>query len=227
LGTETLKKKLQLSYKLPRLIPGKCPDEEVQRKALQDIEHLMERAEKREIHLFFGDPTHKIHNTVLGECWQEKGKTGTYILPSNTGRKRVTILGFYNPLSHDLVSLVTEGNADKQSLEKAYEELRKSYSDEKEIIVIQDNARYNHAYSVSDHAKQLRITPYFLPPYCPNLNLIERLWRLMKKTIMKNIFYPTFNDFWSAIISFCSSPEKYINELKSIMSQKFEIIKAA
>lgn len=49
----------------------------------------------------------------------------------------------------------------------------------------------------------------------------------MKKKIMKNTYYPTFNEFWKAIIEFCGNFEKYIPEIKTIMSQKFQILKAA
>jgi transposase len=123
--------------------------------------------------------------------------------------------------------LVTESNCDTYANEIAHEELRKAYPDGKEIIVIQDNASYNHAYAKTDRIKELNITSLFLPAYCPNLNLIERIWKFMKKKIMKNTYYPTFKDFFQAILSFCGNLEKYINEISNLMSQKFQIIKEA
>ena len=93
--------------------------------------------------------------------------------------------------------------------------------------MIQDNARYHHAYAQGDHIKNLNITPYFLPPYCPNLNLIERLWKFMKKKVMHNTYYETFQEFYDAVISFCGNMEKYTDELRSLMSSEFEILKAA
>ena len=99
--------------------------------------------------------------------------------------------------------------------------------DGKEIVVIQDNAKYHHAYAQSEHIKNLNVTPYFLPPYCPNLNLIERLWKFMKKEVMHNTYYETYSEFYDAVIEFCGNTEKYSDELSSLMSQKFEILKAA
>ncbi len=108
----------------------------------------------------------------------------------------------------------------------AHEELRKAYPDGKEIVVIQDNAGYNHAYAKWHRSKELNFTPYFLPPYCPNLNLIERLWKFMKATIIHNEYYEKFSEFLQAVLNFCGNLEKYSEDLQSLMNQKFEILKA-
>lgn len=178
-------------------------------------------------HLIFADPTHKVHNTISGKCWQEKGRKGTLVIPSNTGRKRVTILGFIDAVNFQFNSLVTEANCDANTAKIAHRELRKYYNDGKEILIIQDNAPYHHALASSNALKKMRITPVFLPSYSPNLNLIERIWKFMKKKIMKNTYYPTFKDFWKAIIEFCRTFDQYTDEIKTIMSQKFQILKAA
>jgi transposase len=227
LGTKIAKKKLQLSCKKPRLGPGQCPKQTIQYENLYRIKVLLLLSEAGIFHLVFGDPTHKVHNTIPGKCWQEKGAKNTMVLSSNSGRKRVTILGFMNPTELKFSSLVTESNADRYSNEIAHKELRKDYPDGKEIIVIQDNARYNHSFASGTSIKALNITPFFLPPYCPNLNLIERLWKFMKKKIMKNTYYPTFLDFWQAILNFCGNLNIFYQEIKSIFSQKFQIIKEA
>ncbi len=122
--------------------------------------------------------------------------------------------------------MVTESNCDTYANELAQKELRNAYPDGKEILVIQDNAKYNHSFASGDTIKELNITPIFLPPYSPNLNLIERIWKFMKKKIMKNIYYPTFENFWNAIINFCGDFDKYYDEVKTIMNQKFQILKA-
>jgi len=123
-------------------------------------------------------------------------------------------------------SLVTESNCDTFSNILAFKELRKFYPDWKEIIVIMDNARYNHATMSSFEIEWLNITSFFLSPYSPNLNLIERVWKFMKNEILKNIYYSTFDEFWNAIANFCWNLDKYQNKIKSIMSQKFQILKA-
>lgn len=174
----------------------------------------------------FFDPTHQIHNTVTGKCWQKKGGKYTLILSSNTGRKRLSVLGAINAVSTKFSSLITEDNCDKEMVKATLSEIRKDYFDNKKIVLILDNAAYNRAYETQDFARSLNIELKFLPPYCPNLNFIERLWKLMKKEILKNIYYPAFSDFYDAIINFCSNLQIYQNEINNILSQKFQIIKA-
>lgn len=227
MGAKTSKKKLRLSYKQVDLIPGGCPDIITQHQMIFRIDSLSVLAKAGLFHLVFADPTHKVHNTVIGKCWQPIGKEGTKKVASNSGRRRVTILGFMNAVDLTFTSLITESTCDTFTNEMAHRELRAAYPDGKEIIVIQDNAKYNHAFAKTETAKELNITALFLPPYSPNLNLIERLWKLMKKKIMKNTYYATFTDFWDAILDFCAHLEKYSDELKTIMSQKFQILKAA
>jgi transposase len=135
-------------------------------------------------------------------------------------------LGFIDAVELNFISFITESNCDKYATKIAHEELRSFYPDGKEIIVIQDNASYNHAYAGTDRIKELNITPLFLPAYCPNLNLIERIWKFMKKEIMKNKYYPTFKDFFQAIVDFCGDFDKYTDEIEKLICQNFQILKA-
>ncbi len=174
---------------------------------------LSEKAETGDIHLLCFDPTHQIHNTVIGKCWQQIGRENTITLPSNTGRRRLSVLGAINIISDKFTSLVTEDNCDREMIKVALSEIRKDYPDNKKIVLILDNATYNRAYNTQDFAASLNIQLKFLPPYCPNLNLIERIWKLMKKkSTSKYLLFYFLN---------------YENEIKNLLSQKFQIIKAS
>lgn len=131
-----------------------------------------------------------------------------------------------NSVSLQFTSVVTEDNCDQYMMQETLKQIRKEYPDGKKIVLILDNASYNRAYSVRDAAKELNIELKFLPPYCPNLNLIERIWKFMKKKILSCTYYPTFSEFQNAIHDFCSGIEIYHEEIKTLFSQKFEIIKA-
>ena len=104
-------------------------------------------------------------------------------------------------------------------------EIRKEYPDWKEIVIIKDNASYHHAIEVQELAKKLNIKIVFLPAYCPNLNLIKRVWKFMKSKI-KNIYYKTFNDFYNTVINFFGHFEEYKEDIKTLLNHKFQIIKA-
>ncbi|MCK5511019.1 transposase [Candidatus Parcubacteria bacterium] len=64
----------------------------------------------------------------------------------------------------------------------------------------------------------------FLPPYSPNLNLIERLWKFFKKHVIKNGYYGTFEKFKKAVFEFFENFEQYKPELEKLLTLNFEII---
>ena len=226
MGTKITEKKLGLSYKKTTLIPGKIPPVEMQETFIKEYETLKSCAEKGEIHLIFFDPTHQVHNTVNGTCWQTRGKKGTVRLPSNTGRKRMSVLGAINSMTGVCTTMMTENNCDQNMIIATFDEVRKTYSDNKEIVMILDNASYNHAYKTRDHAHLLGIRLVFLPTYSPNLNLIERLWKFFKKVVVKNKYDVTFGEFKNAIKSFFENIQIYKNTISKILNHKFEILKA-
>jgi transposase len=187
---------------------------------------MMKLALEGEFHLLFYDPVHQLHNTINGKCWQEKGKNGTISLPSNTGRRRVSILGAINSLTCKFTCMTLEGMVDKEVTKHCLDNIRQAYNDRKEIVIIMDNAKYNRAYEVQDYAKKLNITIKYLPPYCPNLNLIERVWKYLKKKL-KNTYIEKYADFKEWINNFCKDFDDYKSDIEKIISNKLQIIKAA
>ena len=191
---------------------------------IEKIASLLERAEKGEIILVFADPTHPTHNSENGRRWQMRGREGTVTVLSNSGRKRLTILGALNPITLQPTILLTEDNCDTLMTEAFLEELRKEYPNmDIPIVAILDNAKYNHG--AEDRATELNINLEFLPPYSPNLNLIERLWKFYKKTVKQDQYHATFKEFYDATMAFFQNIEDHRPELESLLSHKFEIIK--
>jgi len=70
----------------------------------------------------------------------------------------------------------------------------------RKIRLVCDNGRFHHTKAVEqwlkDHAE--RITVFWLPPYCPSLNLIERLWGHLKRTVLANVLFETLDDLVAA-----------------------------
>ena len=209
------------------MIPGKVPDVQAQEAFVQKIMGAVEEARKGESVVVFTDPVHQVHNNEKDYAWQFKGKDGTKTVLANTGRRRVNIIGALNPLSFHTTVLLIEGNCDKEVMKSFLKQVRQDYPHPREINMFLDNAGYNRAYEVQALAQELNINLRYLPPYAPNLNLIERLWKFFKKKIMKNKYYSSFESFYSAINNFFRNFSDYQKELVSLLTLKFQIIKAS
>ena len=72
--------------------------------------------------------------------------------------------------------------------------------------------------------KGVRIELMFLPPYSPNLNIIERLWRLLKKEVLYNRYIEKFSDFRKVILEFFENIKDYSSQLESLMTLKFHLV---
>lgn len=223
-----LEKKLNLSYKKTRLIPGKIPDIQTQMNCINEIAECLEECiTNKKCKLFFFDPVHQTHNNENDYAWMEKGANGTRTVPSNTGRRRINIIGALNALELEVVTIITEANCNKELISCFLDEIKQANPDCEKIYLITDNASYNRAYEVRDKANEMNITLKHLPPYCPNLNIIERLWKFFKRKIMKNKYYQSFGEFEEKINQFFSDIKKYEDELYTLLTLNFQILKTS
>jgi transposase len=177
--------------------------------------------------IYFLDPVHQVHNNANDYCWQIKGAEGTKQVKSNTGRRRLNIIGALDPLTLEQVIILTEANCDKELMVSYLTHLRDQNKDAGIIYAVLDNAGYNRAYEVKEIVKSLGIELIYLPPYSPNLNLIERLWKYFKKKVMKNKYYQTYDEFYKMVTLFFRDIMNDIDELKSLLTINFGIIKAS
>ncbi len=80
------------------------------------------------------------------------------------------------------------------------------------------------AKSVRSFAEENDIDLIFLPPYFPNLNLIERLWGRLKRTVTHNRYYEHFSDFHEAVSAFFETIPKQQADLEKLLAPNFNII---
>ncbi|MFM7383251.1 MAG: transposase, partial [Microcystaceae cyanobacterium] len=89
------------------------------------------------------------------------------------------------------------------------------------ITLVLDNARYQKCGIVM--TELLGIELLYLPPYSPNLNLIERLWKFVKKKCLYAKYYEDFTEFFSAIDGYIKDANvKYKKELDSLLTLRFQ-----
>jgi len=106
---------------------------------------------------------------------------------------------------------------------KLLEQIRAVYR-KQAITVVLDNAKYQRCNAVREKASALRIELLFLPTYSPNLNLIERLWRFVKKECLYSKYYKTANEFESSIVN-CLGEVSTVkkHKVKTLMALKFQL----
>jgi hypothetical protein len=92
------------------------------------------------------------------------------------------------------------------------------------IHVFLDNARYFKSREVKAWLQTARIRLHFLPPYSPNLNPIERLWRFMYQKVLANQYFEKFAGFKAAIFGFFDKIDSYRSELQTRLTDNFQRI---
>jgi transposase len=142
-----------------------------------------------------------------------------------SGRQRLNVLAALDAISHELITVT---NLSYINAESVCELLRllAAHQLTMPITVVLDNARYQRCKLVQELAEHLGIELLFLPPYSPNLNLIERFWKFVKKHCLYSKYYPDSAAFQAAILSFIAeAPSKHKKELASLLTLKFQTFK--
>ena len=89
--------------------------------------------------------------------------------------------------------------------------------------MVLDNARYQKCALVQQLAKELRVELLYLPTYSPNLNLIERLWKFVKKECLSSRYYEDFTRFKAAIVECLEGVEgKHKAAIASLLTLNFQ-----
>ena len=218
---------MNTSYKKCDIKPWNIPDHNAQKAMIHDLEIMNEKSLDGSAVMLFSDAVHQLHTTINGYAVQFKGKKHTKVLSSNTWRRRFTVVWAVNPVTCHTSFVTTDGMCNQWVIKLLLDQVYIDYKDEiiewKKIYFILDNARYQRAKDVQEYAKVLKIDLCFLPPYCPHLNLIERLRKRLKKKI-RNKYISEFSEFCSVITDIIWSTRKSISELTTLLSINFWII---
>jgi transposase len=215
------------SYKKPALVPGKA-NKKAQEAWLAEYEKLRQKLPADES-ICFIDGVHPTHNVQPAYGWIQKGVRKE--IPANTGRSRVNISGSIDIVTHTI--LVQEDlTLNAESTIRFFQKIEAAYPGKRKIHIFCDNAPYYRNKSVSEYLKKSNVSLHFLPPYSPNLNPIERLWKWMKERVLYNTYYEYFEEFKKAIFGFfaalsIATVESIVGQsLRSRVKDKFRSIQA-
>lgn len=200
------------------MIPAKAdPDKQktyLENEMLPRIDEA--KAGKRAV--FFVDAAHFVLAPFLGFLWS----LTRIFIKAPAGRKRFNVLGALNAVTHELITVTNDSYINAQSVCELLQKLSQLNLGIP-ITLFLDNARYQKCALVSQVANALQIELCYLPAYSPNLNLIERVWKFVKKKSLYSKYYSEFNAFKTAI-SDClkQTHSTYKLELDSLLSCNFQ-----
>jgi transposase len=220
-GMTALLHRLGYRYKKPKLLPGKPPAPEVQEDFVASYKKLKDNKGEHDAILFM-DATHPQHNPVLAGGWIKRGRR--FPLKSNTGRRRLNINGVIDVETMAAV-IRYDDTIDAESTIALFKQIEAAYPKAAKITVFCDNARYYRSKAVRAFLEGSRIDLQFLPPYAPNLNLIERFWKFFKRQVLYNRYYETFADYKNACKHFFADLDTQADQLRSLLTDNFEIIR--
>ena len=199
-------------------IPAKA-DPQVQQEFLkQKLEPKLEQAAAGLRAVFFIDASHFVLAPFLGIVWC----FSRLFIKAPCGRQRFNVLGALNAITKEVTTVCNDTYITAQQVCELLDKLA-AQNPGVLITIVLDNARYQRCARVEDHARRMGIELLFLPSYSPNLNLIERFWKYVKKDCLYSHYYAAFAEFKHAI-STCieQAPIQHNKKLHSLLTLRFQ-----
>jgi transposase len=166
------------------------------------------------------DAAHFVLSPYIGFLWC----FARVFIKSPSGRNRFNVLGALNAITHELIMVTNDKYINALCFcELLWDISCKCSNSNIPITLVLDNARYQKCKLVFYFAKLLDIELLYLPAYSPNLNIIERLWKFVKKKCLYSKYYSDFNTFKNSI-SEClrKTHTEHKKELSSLLTLNFQ-----
>ena len=218
-GVVDLLNRIGFTYKKTKEVPCEC-DVQKQEDFVKELREIFDNQDENTV-VYYADGVHPTHNSRSTYAWIEKGEVLEQ--PTVSGRDRVNINGLVN--AKDVTDVITIDceRINAQSTKELYALALEKHPNAEKIYIISDNARYYRNKELTAWTQETKIIQVFLPPYSPNLNLIERLWRFLRKKVINTEFYRTKELFREAINKFFKNIAQYKSELETLLTLNFRM----
>jgi transposase len=208
-------------YKKPHAVPAKA-NQKQQEAFIKFYQELKRKAGKKEP-IYFADSVHPQHQTQLVYGWILKGERKAV---ATTGRQyHLNFTGGICLTGHRFVYQQSD-KVDADSIAGFLCELRRQNPGKHKIHVLWDRAGYHRDKEIRIFAKSLAIKLHYLPPYSPNLNPIERLWKLMHERVTYNRYYATLTEFTEATLNFFKTIGRQKKILRNRITDNFHVLQS-
>jgi len=181
----------------------------------------LEEAKAKKRRVYFVDAAHFVFGTYLCSLWC----LVRLWIPAASGRQRFNVLGAYDAISREMITITNTDSVNAETMCDLVQRIERTNRSRKKmpITLVLDNARYQRNELVKQLADELGIELLFLPSYSPNLNLIERYWRLIKKEALYGRYYQNFKAFRTGIEEAMGKLHNEKKEkVKTMMTLKFQ-----
>jgi transposase len=200
------------------MIPAKADVEKQETFKQEQLLPRLDEAKAGTRKVFFVDAAHFVLAAFLGFLWCLQ----RLFVKAPSGRQRFNVLGALDAITHRLIMVTNDTYINATTVCELLRQLADRYGS-LPITLVLDNARYQHCVMVQQLAAELNIELLFLPPYSPNLNLIERLWKFTKKKCLYSKYYSEFGAFKNAIFECLThTHDWYKDELDSFLTLNFQ-----
>ena len=218
-------KKIGMKFLKVGHVPGKScePDKLKEQETFEknELQPRLQQARHDKRTVLFMDAAHFVFGAFLGYLWC----FCRIFIASPAGRKRFNVLGALNAMTHEIITVTNQTYINAQSVCDLLLKISTMYID-MPITIVLDNARYQKCEMVRNLANELNIELLYLPSYSPQLNLIERFWKFVKKECLYSKYYQDYKQFENAIVECIKSANtKHKNKLKSLLTWNFQSFK--
>ena len=204
-------------HKKPHGVPAKA-DLQKQEEFIAKYNELKNTVKSDEI-ILFGDSTHPQHQTKLAYGWIKKGVRKPEKMTAC--QKRINLIGAIDLKAHHVEYRQVDW-VNGESLKVFVTQLCATYPNASAIHLILDNAGYHKSEDFLKFIATTKIKIHYLPPYSPNLNPIERLWKIMHENVTYNRYYAKLSEFTENILGFFENIEDYKSIIQNRINDNFQ-----
>ena len=211
-------KSIEVKYRKVGAVPAKVDIEKQKDFHDNNLQPKLDEAKNRIREVYFVDAAHFVLGAFLSFLWSFT----RIFVRTPSGRQRFNVLGALNAVTKKMITIKNDSYITSIQVCELFRKIKEQT--QLPITIILDNAKYQKCAIVTNLALELNIELLYLPPYSPNLNLIERFWKFVKKNCLNSRYYKDFNIFSTSISTLVDNAHiTHIEELNSLLTWNFQL----